>query len=282
MSVVAKILIVLNLLLAVVFLGSAATFLGAKETWKKKYNDLNTETTATIEALTADKAALNDRLTIAQGKVAELQAALDSVTSQFETKQEEYAEILKRRNELATEMTALNAEKADLIKQIEQLTARKDQLIDEKDQAQTEKNRAVQAENVAVTEQRRLQDNLNDANDMIAGLEKRIVDMGGQIESLDMRLKVYVEQFGELPEMIAMPALAAKVSAVNNDLNIVVLSIGRDDKVKPGYVFTIYRGTDYVAKVVIDKVDKDFCSGYSRKPVEKAPIQVGDDATTRF
>jgi hypothetical protein len=65
-------------------------------------------------------------------------------------------------------------------------------------------------------------------------------------------------------------------------MNIVVLSIGRDDAVKPGYEFTVFRGSEYVARVVIDKVEKDFCSGYSKKEVEKMPISVGDDATTKF
>jgi len=72
------------------------------------------------------------------------------------------------------------------------------------------------------------------------------------------------------------------VSAVDNKMNIVILSVGRDDKVKEGYKFTIYRGDDYVGQVIIDKVEKDYCSGYSMKAVEKQPIQVGDRATTRF
>ena len=82
--------------------------------------------------------------------------------------------------------------------------------------------------------------------------------------------------------LIGAPVLLGKVAAVDNDMNIVVLSIGRDDQVKPGYEFTIYRGTDYKAKVVINKVEKDYCSGYSRKELEAAPIEVGDEATTRF
>ena len=51
---------------------------------------------------------------------------------------------------------------------------------------------------------------------------------------------------------------------------------------KVGFAFTIYRGNVYVARVVIDKVEKESCSGYSMKELEKTPIQVGDEATTRF
>ena len=281
MSVVAKILIVLNLLLAVVFLGSAATFLGAQETWKKKHNDLKTETDASIAGLTADKASLQQKLRSTESDLSTAQTSLADIESKWEAAQDNHAEVIKRRDQLAVEMTKLTAIKDDLVKQIAALTKRKDELVDEKETALGEKRTAIEAENVAVTEQRRLHDNLNDANDMIGELEKQIVARDGQIESLDMQLRVYKEKYGELIGFAA-PPLKGRVSAVNGELNIVVLSIGRDDKVEAGYEFTIYRGSEYVGKVVIDKVDKDFCSGYSRKEVEKAPIEVGDNATTRF
>jgi hypothetical protein len=69
---------------------------------------------------------------------------------------------------------------------------------------------------------------------------------------------------------------------VDTDLNIVLLSVGSADGVKVGYEFTVYRGSEYVAKVVVEKVGSDWCSGYSKKGLEKTPIRVGDQATTRF
>ena len=55
-----------------------------------------------------------------------------------------------------------------------------------------------------------------------------------------------------------------------------------DDKVQVGFEFTIYRGMEYVGKVVINRVERDYCSGESKKEIQKSPIQVGDQATTRF
>ena len=89
-------------------------------------------------------------------------------------------------------------------------------------------------------------------------------------------------QIGILTERINVPALAAKVSGVNAEHNIVILSIGMDDGVKPGYEFTVYRGDKYVGKVIVDDVQKDHCSGYSKKELQSGDIAVGDDARTRW
>ena len=282
MSVVAKILIVLNLILAVVFLGSAATFLGAKETWKKQYDDLKVKTDGDIATLTTQRDKLQGDLRNTEISLGQLTNQLTDVEGKYKAKETDYAEIIKRRDELAAEMTKLTAIKEDLVKQIAGLTQRKDELVEEKDRMATDKRQAIDAENAAVTEQRRLHDQLNDANDMIVELQKRIKGLSDQIETQKMSLLVYEDKFGPIGDVIIAPPLKAKVSAVNNELNIVVLSIGRDDKVKAGYEFTVYRGAEYVGRIVIDKVDKDFCSGYSRKELEKNPIAVGDDARTRY
>jgi hypothetical protein len=79
-----------------------------------------------------------------------------------------------------------------------------------------------------------------------------------------------------------VPKIDSKVAAVNPESNVVVISGGRDVGVEPGYEFTVFRGNEYVARIVIDKVEEDFSSGYSMKEIEKSPIRVGDDVTTKF
>lgn len=282
MSVVAKILIVLNLLLAVVFLGSSATYLGAKETWKKKHGVLKVQTDAEISELKQQRDTLDGKFRAQGVETATVQNDLTEVLSKYSTKEDQYKDIVQKYATLEKELQGLTQIKDNIVKQNQDLTDQKNAALAEKETALSEKRQAIQAENSAVTEQRRLQDQVNDGEDMIAELEKRSVVLSDTIEGLQMQLRVYVKKFGTVAEIATAPALAAKVSAVNNDLNIIVLSIGRDDMVKPGYEFTIYRGQEFVAKVVIDKVDKDFCSGYSRKELEQTDIEVGDEATTRF
>ncbi len=55
MSVVAKILVVLNLFLAIGFLGASATFLGVQENYKVQLAESSTKMQGEIDDLTAQK-----------------------------------------------------------------------------------------------------------------------------------------------------------------------------------------------------------------------------------
>lgn len=73
-----------------------------------------------------------------------------------------------------------------------------------------------------------------------------------------------------------------KVLAVRPDINLVVLSVGRDDQVKRGHRFYVYRGETYVAKVEVEKAFAETCSARILPGWLKEPIREGDDAATGF
>jgi hypothetical protein len=53
----------------------------------------------------------------------------------------------------------------------------------------------------------------------------------------------------------------AKVTAVANEIGLVVLSVGKNDGVQLGDEFTVYRGAEFVAKIVIDRADFRWSAG---------------------
>src|SRR5512146_1460786 len=80
MSMVAKILIVLNLILAVAVMGAAGAYLQSAENWKKSYNDQKGK-------YDQDTKELNDRLSKTQGSLDEAnraKAAAQQDRAQFE------------------------------------------------------------------------------------------------------------------------------------------------------------------------------------------------------
>ncbi len=79
-----------------------------------------------------------------------------------------------------------------------------------------------------------------------------------------------------------VPNLSTKVIAVDRERNAIVISIGGDDRVKVGYEFVVYRGNEYVATLVIDRVESDSATGHSLKEIEKETVLVGDAVTTAF
>jgi hypothetical protein len=81
-----------------------------------------------------------------------------------------------------------------------------------------------------------------------------------------------------------MPAIDARVTAVKNDVNpnLVLLSVGSDDKVEKGFHFSIYRGSEFVGKVVVEKVLAGSCGCRVLFTKEGQTIQQGDSAGTRL
>ncbi len=111
---------------------------------------------------------------------------------------------------------------------------------------------------------------------------KQIVAVQKDLGDTLLELKAYKEQVGELGDITAKKAIDGVVTGVSTNVNLVMLSVGRDDGVKAGYEFTVYRGGQYVAKIVVDRVEKDHCTGHAKDGVQAAPIHEGDRATTRF
>jgi hypothetical protein len=72
--------------------------------------------------------------------------------------------------------------------------------------------------------------------------------------------------------------LAGQVTAVAEELDLVVISIGRDAGVNEGDEFTVYRGRTFVCVVVIDRVDRAWASGRVTKKGKEA-ARVGDQAS---
>ncbi len=283
MSVVAKILVVLNLFLAIGFLGASATFLGVQENYKVQLAETSATMQGKIDDLTAQKQKLGKDLSDQRALSAEKQANNEGLTAKSEAQEEKFGRLSEVHNQLLGQFERLSQTAKDLQSTIENLNSDKNRLIEEKDSALGEKRGAVDAKNTAITEQKRLESEILGLQDQVAELEKRFAATAEQLENTDLVVALYKEKFGEIGESITgVPPIAAVVAGVNTDLNIVLLTVGRDDKVKKGYKFTIYRNNEYVATVVIDKVEKDHCSGYSQKEVERLPITVGDKGTTRF
>jgi vacuolar-type H+-ATPase subunit I/STV1 len=282
MSVIAKILIVLNLVLAVVFLGASATFLGQQESWKVKHVELTKTSTATINDLTAQRDGANRTAREQENLAAQRQEQIADLQGRMEAKENDYTQITESYNTLLGQYERLSQTYKDAVALNESLTQQKNTLINEKDAALTAKRDAIDAKNAAETEQKRLEGELETSKMDNSELAKRHMELADQHESQTVLLEAYVEKFGSLSDVMNPPTIKARVTAVDTNLNIVMLSVGRDDKVKVGFPFTVYRGNEYIGKVIIDKVEADYASGYSVKELEQGAIQVGDEATTRF
>jgi len=80
-----------------------------------------------------------------------------------------------------------------------------------------------------------------------------------------------------------VPPIEGKVSEVAADGSFVVLSVGENEGVKIGFTFDVYRGSDYIGRVVVNNVLPD--SSTARVQMRNRgglKFQSMDTATTRL
>jgi hypothetical protein len=75
------------------------------------------------------------------------------------------------------------------------------------------------------------------------------------------------------------PNLRAEVLEVSHEWNFVVLNVGTKDAVSNNREFILTRGDQFVARVRVTRVSRDFCIADVRpEPVPKSSVSVGDVA----
>jgi hypothetical protein len=69
----------------------------------------------------------------------------------------------------------------------------------------------------------------------------------------------------------------ARITAVAHEIGLVVISLGSDEGVVEGAAVTLYRGSDFVAKAVVDRTDRKWSA--AKISVKKMDARVGDIAS---
>ena len=278
MSTVAKVLVVLNFLLAAVFLGSASALLGHSDNWKDRYTkdtgqlkkDLDSEKTKTA-ALTAD----NDKLLKDKGAADKL---ADTYKREAEAVQTQNASLKAQFDLLATAQGS--ASRALQIAQntidgqgklIQTLQESRKTDIDTANNANDEKNAAVKMQNA-------LEANLADLTSQLKDAQSKLNDTSLKLQRAEFELEWWRSTHPGAGQGAEQPFQQAKVLQADNTNNIVVLSIGAEDGVKVGYRYTISRGNQFVTTIEITNVQAKMAAG--KATLGKGAAMPGDDAQT--
>jgi hypothetical protein len=282
MSNVAKFLIVLNLILAGVFVGSAANFLGQKDfvqerlenqgkdlqlrltnattevgTLQAKNRELSNENTnlkeasaiATTAKTDADKAnaQLSQMNTTLSSNLAHATSALELLNGTLKANQD----TIKN---LSEERTTLNA------------------------RVETEHTARVAAESMTATLQRQLDDETGARK----ATEGAVADANAKIQTLEAELEGWRARFPNVEPGTSQPAVTpGKVLAADNQMGLVVISLGEEDGVKVGYDYIISRGSTYVASIKVTNVQAKQATAMVVKGMQKSPVQANDTVMNR-
>lgn len=282
MSLFAKIMVVVNFILAVVFLAASGTLLGAAEDYKAKYEGAKNEWKDESDKLKAQVTDRDTKLSAAQKNYGDLQAAKADVDARLKVLQDSNTQVNAANTQLRADYDKLAAAQTDLQGKLADLNKQVDSTRTELATSEAERKAAIDKSRAQADEIARLTQDKDTAEKSLAAANTKAKSDADQIDSLNTRLSMYMKEKGALSAGVVMNDVHGVVQACNNNLDIYVLSVGSKDGVKEGYEFTVYRDSKYVTTIVIDKVFPNYSSGMSKPGTKKMDVMPGDEAATRL
>lgn len=282
MSNVLKIFIVLNFVLAIVFVAVAATLLGKADNWKNEYDSLKKSLSADLTTMTGKRDEWKTKHTDASNSLTQVTNQRDSMSTQVDSLNVRLTELKREREKLQNSLDELTEVKKTFGTQIE--SAMKDRETYAKRMSTAEENArsALGAKETAEDESRRLEQKIEGLGEDIAQLQRDLADARSELAKKNNLVKIALDR-GFVPgDLLATPAITAVVQRVNPELKFVMLSVGRDQNVSKGMRFHVSRDGSYVGEVQVDYVYPKACSASFVTQKPGAAFQAGDNANTRL
>jgi len=279
MSTIGKVFIIVNLILSAAFLGWAANYSAHARDYK---GELAKAQAASEQALAAKQKEVDD-LTVEKNAVTDQQRQFreqrDSVQSESDRLKTQVDELKRNNDSLGGTLAKIQATLNDYNDTITQLIAQKDAAVQRANEAERARDSAIQEKDSAVFAKNDAEEATKTAMTHIGDLENEKRAMQEQIDNLDTRLTMITKKTGiNGNEIVAQKPIEDLVLDIKKDLKIVIINKGKKDDVKVGYVFDIYRGSQYKGQVRIQDVQEGMASGVILN--EKDAITRGDSATT--
>jgi len=281
MSGLAKVFIVVNFILSIVFIASAGMLLAKTDEWRTKYDaqvdayqKLETQKSEEIAKLRADKNAVQDDLD-------RFKNDLNDEKNAKEQFQKDLSDERAANKELRNATDGLRETYRTMEGSLKTKDERIATLEGEVDRSESRANESANLQMQAEDNLARTQAELSDARDRITSLEKEVAGLQDTQEQLALQIE-YAKSAGfEFDKIVAPPAINGFVKAVDNATGIVILSVGADDSVKKGFRFYVYRGDVYLGSVIVDEVYADLCAASAREDL-LGEVKPNDQVTTRL
>jgi hypothetical protein len=287
MSALAKVFVVFVFLLSILFFGTSATLYLTREDWAANYDKYK----AAVEVKVGE---LDQRNSDLKGERDDLQDALRLVSEdelakagtiktlriELASKDAQIANISAERNESINAKTATDNLNASLTDQNKTLTTQLSEAHDKRDSA-------IGAEKVANAEKFRMKRDLDATTQELHEARVEFNSLSEKFDSLELAYGAVEKKLGKdgveaILSGLVSPPIDALVEEVDSNLRLVVLSVGRQDEVKEGVEFTIYREDKFVGKVRVNKVYENLAGARVLFTAEGSDIRQGDRATTRI
>lgn len=281
MSTLSKLFVVMIMVLALVLLGVNATLFAMRADFKHKWVEetrYHYQTTMIKSAEIADREARNQLLTESLNKG---KADLQTAETEIASTRAQLEDARKQMGIMQTEIDKFAVGVGTLGRQLE---SQLQQIAAWEAEAKTQKERAAAAHNQRMTATQDLQYQRQESERLskdLGSLEATYQELARDRQRLQETI-AHLNAMGVRTDVIApRKALSGQVTAVATELDLVVISIGRDAGVNEGDEFTIYRANLFVGKITIDRVDRAWASGRVTLKGKEEP-RIGDQASNNI
>jgi chromosome segregation ATPase len=279
MNIFIKLLFVFIFVMSAVFLGLTATAFNHRQNYKTQFltkideiKEISTKDNKEIERLKSELNTAESKNAEKENEIKSLEQKLTEASTELQSKQKHYAD-------LQTENKTLNTEHDELSRNIDAESKRNEDLHRE---FENYRKRFQEAENDLNMLSAKLIENKDELvrnKKNLAALDNQYIELSRKYnqsqELLDYYKKLNIKEPVEVTKTIR-----AKIAAVSEKLNIVLITAGEDEGVKVGMEFTVYRENKFIAKVRVDKVDKKHCTAIPIEGLAKDIVKEQDDVTT--
>lgn len=284
MSTIGRVFLVLNLILAGIFVGFAGTYLQRDADWRSQHDVLKTDTDNKIKELTRDYGSERTKLEEQKRVNAQLSTNIASLNNEIEklradntTKERRVAEFEGTLKQLSASLGKMDAA-----------------LSTTQNESKTAMERAIAAEKAqqeAVAAMDQAKKDLDEANFKIKNNEQHITEQDAKLAQLTQELReekvltgLYQERAPGLLSTI-QPAVSGQVTFVGNSKNTVTIAVNAGaENLKPGASFAIWNereGYKGEAHVTDYEPGQKYC--FARVDVAVGEkIQTGDAAATNL
>lgn len=276
MSLLGKVLTMLNLVMSVLFLGLALVVLSTHTNWKNEVNRPQTGLKAQLEAL---QTALNQATTARQLVESQLnheRAARQAVLGNLQTK---IALMQQQLTDRTAERDSLSAKLDSALQTMSTELAKLNRITDEIAMLRQHIRDAQQARDEKFQE--------------IVGKTDQLVAAQGDLKRLEEVERQLLDQIGEYKNFLDTNGLRltggvpgpvdveGQVEGLG-ERNMVQISIGFDDGLREGHELAVVRGAEFVGKIRVVKTQPDKAVAVILKDYRRGIIKVGDRVDTRL
>jgi len=283
MSTIGKFFIVLNLALAGLFVGSAASLINKSDSYRvqleanvSEMNVMKDEKDAKISEMTSNLRQSQEERNNLNHENGQLSANFDAEKGRGLTQKQkndtlegQLQSIEGKLNDLNQTNSDLNSELGGLRRQFESVRSERDSALDARDAAVSTAKGAVEEANLAT----------GAASDLRLKLSRETERANKTAAQLATAVSLYSI---DVTTIGAQPAMEGTVTSVSQagGATYVVIDLGKNDSVQPGYTYDVFNGSVYKGRISVLTVNES--KSAATVAMYNAPIAAGDRVVTRL